>query len=141
MPVAAHRVIAVDTSVALPLLLAGHTEHETVQRWSIGRELALSGHALAETYSVLTRLPGDMRLTSGDAALLIAARFAPALTLDTHTAAGLPAVLAELDIVGGAVYDAIVGLAARDNDCILATRDARARGTYEAVGVAVEIVA
>ena len=134
-------MIAVDTSVALPLLLERHTEHDTVQRWSTGRELALSGHALAETYSVLTRLPGDMRLTAGDAALLISARFAPALVLDSRTAARLPTVLADLDIAGGAVYDAIVGLAARDNDCILATRDARARGTYEAVGVAVEIVA
>jgi hypothetical protein len=26
-------------------------------------DVALSGHALAETYSVLSRLPGDLRLT------------------------------------------------------------------------------
>jgi hypothetical protein len=30
-----------------------------VVRWWNGRDLALCGHAVAETYSVLTRLPGD----------------------------------------------------------------------------------
>lgn len=133
-------VIAVDTSVALPLLLEGHSEHATALRWGRGHELALSGHALAETYSVLTRLPGDMRLAPRDAAHLIAVRFARPLVLDAEKAGRLPAVLAELDIVGGAVYDAMVGLAALENDCTLATRDARARITYEAVGVRVEIV-
>lgn len=133
-------MIAVDTSVALPLLLEGHAEHPAVLHWGIGRELALSGHALAETYSVLTRLPGDMRLAPTDAAHLIAVRFARPLVLDAEKAAQLPAVLAQLDIVGGAVYDAMVGLAAREHDCVLATRDARARITYEAVGVRVEIV-
>jgi len=50
-----------------------------------------AGHALAETYSVLTRLPGDARLAPPDAAAL-------------------------------------------------ATRDARARGTYDAVGIEVIVV-
>ena len=55
--------IAIDTSVAVPLLVRSHRAHATVVRWRNGQELALSGHALAETYSVLTRLPGDARPT------------------------------------------------------------------------------
>ncbi len=52
----------------------------------------------------------------------------------------LPTVLAELDGAGGAVYDPLVALAAREHDA-LATRDGRARATYEAVGVRGEVAA
>ena len=51
--------LALDTSVAIPLLVNTHAAHEAVVRWWDGREVALSGHAVAETYSVLTRLPSD----------------------------------------------------------------------------------
>jgi predicted nucleic acid-binding protein len=133
--------IAVDTSVAIPLLVATHRAHRDVVRWWADRELALAGHALAETYSVLTRLPGDIRLTPMDAAQLIAARFARPVLLESDTAARLPRILAEAGIAGGAVYDAMVALAALTNDSALATRDARAKLTYDAIGVHVEVVA
>ena len=55
--------VAVDTSVAVPLLVRSHHDHADVVRWWNGQEIALSGHALVETYSVLTRLPGDARLS------------------------------------------------------------------------------
>lgn len=133
--------IAVDTSVAVPLLVRSHNEHSTVTRWWNGQDLALSGHALAETYSVLTRLPGDARLAPDDAAHLIKARFSAPLTLDSGLASQLPATFSSLGIAGGAVYDGLVALAARQHGLPLATRDARARDTYDAVGVKVIIVA
>src|ERR1700760_168223 len=40
------------TSVAVPLLVRSHQHHAKVARWWDGQELALSGQALAETYSV-----------------------------------------------------------------------------------------
>jgi toxin FitB len=49
----------------------------------------------------------------------------------------LPDTLSRLGIAGGAVYDALVALAAKEHGAALATRDARARGTYDAVGVTV----
>ncbi|MHB1501747.1 MAG: PIN domain-containing protein, partial [Candidatus Dormibacteria bacterium] len=91
----------------------------------------------AETYAVLTRLPGDLRLDPSDAAMLLAERFAPPLLMGAETARRLPQLLSQLGIAGGAVYDALVALAASDNGASLATRDARARGTYERVGVLV----
>ncbi len=133
------RSLAVDTSVAVPLLVATHRVHSEIVRWWGGRDLALSGHALAEAYSVLTRLPGDVRLAPSDAAELLAERFGPPLCLSPRMARRLPAALAELGIAGGAVYDAMVGLAAVEHGCTLATRDARARSTYRTVGVEVEI--
>lgn len=131
---------ALDTSVAVPLLVRSHRAHAEVVDWWNGREVALSGHALAETYSVLTRLPGDARLAPVDAARLLAVRFAPPLLLGQDTSERLPAILSELDIAGGAVYDALVALAASEHSCVLATRDARAKATYDAVGVRLEIV-
>ena len=48
--------------------------------------------------------------------------------------------LARLNLVGGMVYDALVGEAARVGGHTLMTRDRRALRTYEAVGVRVEFV-
>jgi toxin FitB len=132
--------VAVDTSVAVPLLVRSHHDHAAVVRWWSGQEIALSGHALAETYSVLTRLPGDARLAPADAARLLTARFSAPLTLSSSGTRTLPDTLARLGIAGGAVYDALVALAAKEHGATLATRDARARGTYEAVGVTVIVV-
>lgn len=131
---------ALDTSVAVPLLVQTHQAHAAVTRWWAGRSVALSGHALAETYSVLTRLPGDIRLAPADAAQLLAARFVAPLLLSREVAAALPTVLADMAIAGGAVYDAMVALAAVENKCPLATRDGRAKDTYDKVGAQVIIV-
>jgi toxin FitB len=133
--------VAVDTSVAVPLLVRSHQHHAQVVRWWDGQDLALSGHALAETYSVLTRLPGDARLAGDDAARLLDARFATPFVLSGEQARTVHATLSRIGIVGGAVYDALVALAAKENGAALATRDARARGTYDAIGVKVIVVA
>ncbi len=132
--------VAIDTSVAIPLLVRSHNDHAAVVRWWSGQEVALSGHALAETYSVLTRLPGDARLAPADAARLLDARFSPPLVLSSSRSRKLPDTLSRLGIAGGAVYDALVALAAKEHRATLATRDARARGTYDAVGVKVIVV-
>ena len=131
--------LGVDTSVAVPLLVATHAAHAAVVRWWDGSEVALSGHAQAETYSVLTRLPGDLRLAPADAARLIAERFVEPLLLGPEAARHLPDLLSRLGIAGGAVYDALVALAAAEHGASLATRDARAKSTYETVGVQVLI--
>ncbi|MGD0239593.1 MAG: type II toxin-antitoxin system VapC family toxin [Streptosporangiaceae bacterium] len=132
--------VAIDTSVAIPLLVRSHQHHADAVRWWDGQELTLSGHALAETYSVLTRLPGDARLAAEDAARLLDARFAAPLTLSGPTARKVHSTLSRLGIAGGAVYDGLVALAAKEHGVALATRDARARGTYDAVGVKVILV-
>ncbi|WP_109772972.1 PIN domain-containing protein [Quadrisphaera granulorum] len=133
-------MFALDTSAAVPLLVADHTAHTALSRWSSGRVLHLAGHAAAETYSVLTRLPGDLRLLPSDAATLLERRFVSMLALPDDVAGTLPRVLADLDVSGGAVYDALVALAAQHHGAILVTRDLRARDTYERIGVPVHIV-
>ncbi len=133
-------IVAVDTSVAVPLLVRSHQYHPEVVRWWDGQQLTLSGHALAETYSVLTRLPGDARLSAEDAARLLDARFETPLVLSSQHAQEVHNTLSRLGVAGGAVYDGLVALAAKEHGLALATRDARARGTYDAVGVKVILV-
>lgn len=79
-------VIAVDTSVAVPLLVASHSRHAVVAQWAKGRKIGLCGHALAETYSVLTRLPGDARVHPADAVELIDENFTAPLQLGARAA-------------------------------------------------------
>lgn len=132
--------VAVDTSVAIPLLVASHEAHDAVRSWAMGRVLLLGGHALAETYSVLTRLPGDARVAPSDAVVLIDDNFGDTVTIPDEKSCALHHELARRGVSGGATYDGMVALAAREHDLALATRDARARATYEAVGAQVEVI-
>ncbi len=132
--------LLVDTSVAVPLVVASHTAHHAVDRAIGDRAIALCGHAVNETYAVLTRLPGDARLTPGDAVRLIDARFGPAAILDARMTRRVPSVLATAGVAGGATYDGLVALAARSAGLPLASRDRRAANTYRILDVAVEFL-
>ena len=132
---------ALDTSAAVPLLVASHEVHASVASWASGRTLALAGHAAAETYAVLTRLPGDARLSPADAVDLIDDNFPRPLVLSADAAGTVHRELARCGVAGGATYDGLVALAAREHGYVLVTRDARARATYEALGVRVEVLA
>ena len=118
-----------------------HRAHVEAVRWWGGQEIALCGHALAETYSVLTRLPGDLRLEPGDAARLLRERFAEPLVLRAESTKMLVETLSGLGIAGGAVYDGLVAMAALEHGATLATRDLRAKPTYELVGASVLLAA
>ncbi|MEI2775342.1 MAG: PIN domain-containing protein [Tetrasphaera sp.] len=132
--------VALDTSVAIPLLVASHEAHAAVASWATGRSFAMGVQALAETYAVLTRLPGDARVAPDDAVVLIDDNIINHLDLPGEVTARLHRELAGVGVSGAATYDGLVALAAREHDLLLATRDARARPTYEAIGVRVEIV-
>jgi predicted nucleic acid-binding protein len=132
---------ALDTSAAVPYVLASHVAHAAVRSHLARRSPVLTGHSVAETYSVLTRLPGDARLAPADAARLIAANFDAPAVLSAERAATLPAYLAPLGIAGGAVYDALIALAAIEARLPVITRDRRAASTYAALSATVEVVA
>ena len=132
--------LALDTSVAVPLLLRRHADHDIVRAAVKDAKISMTGHSLAETYSVLTRLPGDARLDAADAARLLSKGFAPALLVAPATLRDLPNLLAVLKVTGGAVYDAMVALSTRGTQATLLTRDRRAAATYSAMGVAFAFV-
>lgn len=140
MTVSAEVVVAVDTSVALPLILRSHEGFQVVNSAMRGYRARLTGHSLAESYAVLTRLPGDGRLSPADAARLIDSNFGDPVTLSDRATCDLHRTLSQLRIRGGAVYDALVGLAAREHGLRLVTRDARAVGTYALLGVETQVI-
>jgi toxin FitB len=141
MPAGARRVITVDTSVAVPLVLRNHEAHSTVNRWRAGRRISLCGHAWIETYAVLTRLPGPARVTPADAARVMASNFSAPIGVRPETLGRAVNLFVAASIAGGATYDAWVALAALDNRAVLASRDARAEITYRRLGADVEMVA
>lgn len=132
--------LLLDTSAAIALLLEDHEAHVATFNLVRGRRLGLAGHAWFETYSVLTRLPAGRRRSPAAAHRVLACNFPASRFLDGASAADLAEELASLGIAGGSVYDALVGAAARQHRRPLLSRDARARSTYDALGVRVEVI-
>jgi predicted nucleic acid-binding protein len=133
-------VLLVDTSVAVAITLRGHEHHDETFRALADRRLGLAGHAAFETFSVLTRLPPPARRTPATVARLLAANFPHTKFLGPAAAAELLAGLQASGIVGGAVYDALVGATAAEHGLTLATRDRRALDTYRRLGVEAALV-
>ncbi len=125
---------ACDTSVAIASLDPSNPLHLKCRRAVRTHRPALAGHAAFECYSVLTHMPPPFRVAPAQAAKLLADAFAQTCWLDPADAAELLVRLSDLGISGGATYDALVGEAARSNDCRLLTADRRAEHTYRALG-------
>ncbi len=132
--------VAVDTSVAIAALDATHAAHATCRSAVVTLRPALAGHAAFETLSVLTRMPGPLRVDAPTATRIITTVFPTVLWLGGAEATSLLQRLGPLGITGGAIYDALVAEAARAHDARLLTRDHRARRTYDLLGVHYEIL-
>jgi predicted nucleic acid-binding protein len=126
---------ACDTSVAVAALDPTHEAHSACRRALVELHPALAGHATFETYSVLTRLPLPLRLSAGQAATVLAEAFPDDCWLEVTETRELRQRLADLEIVGGSIYDALVGQAAVTNHRSLLTRDRRAERTYRSLSV------
>ncbi len=129
-----------DTSTAIALMVEDHEAHAATLEAVRGQRLGLAGHAWFETYSVLTRLPGDRRRTPREVGRLLAHNFPASAFLGEADAAALGAELTDLGVSGGSVYDALVGAAARQHGRPLLSGDERARQVYEALGVETVII-
>jgi len=134
------QVALLDTSTAVALVVEDHDAHVATLDAVRGRRLGLAGHAWFETYSVLTRLPPGLRRSPADALRLLARNFPASGFLGEAEAADLGGDMARLGISGGAVYDALVGAAARQHRLPLVSADTRARPVYEALGVEIELI-
>ena len=134
------QIVLLDTSAAVALVLEDHDAHAAALEAVRGHRLGLSGHAWFETYSVLTRLPAGLRRSPPDVGRLLAHNFPETVFLGAKEAAGLGKELAILGISGGAVYDALVGAAARQHRRALVSADARARPVYEALEVQLKLI-
>lgn len=124
-----------DTSVIVAAALrsgAGHRESREAIRTS---GAAAAGHDWVESFSVLTRLPPDVRFSASDAARVLGSVLATTRYLAAREQVGFTTWVRQSGVVGGAVYDALVGWVARCAGLPLLTRDARALPTYRSLGI------
>lgn len=140
MQISAEDRFAVDTSVAVAAIDASHGAHLSCRLAVQQLRPVLAGHAAFETFSVLTRMPGQLSADAATAAEIIERVFPETVWLHPDASTALHARLGPVGVIGGAVYDALVGEAARINQRILLTRDRRAVATYSLLGVPYQLV-
>ncbi len=124
----------VDSGVIVAAFASWHERHDTARQ--VMREpVEVAAHSLVESYSVLTRMPAPFRAPPQVVFTFLADRFAgPALELPAAATLTLLGVLSQQSVVGGAVYDALIGATAISGGCVLVTFDERAARSYQAVG-------
>jgi len=118
-----------DTSVLVSAHLPPHPYYRDASRWlsaatqgSFG--LVVSAHSLAETYSVLTRIPATPRITPAAAWQLLVENVLPCATLVGLTGDAYTELLQQAAVdglAGGVIYDVIIAKAAEiaGVDCLL----------------------
>lgn len=130
-----------DTSVVVPGLSRWHRHYEATAKALDGVSV-LPAHVLAESYAVLTRLPGGLAVAPEAAAAVLTSRFGEEpLQLTAAERRTLLSTLAAAGVGGGASYDGLVALEAQAHEQVLLTRDARAQDTYRRLGVAFRALA
>lgn len=107
----------------------------------MGSRPYLPQHCALEIYATLTRLPDPFRTTPETVAEYLGRRFRERrLVPPADELRRLPDRLAALGIIGGAVYDALVGVTAAASGATLKTLDRRAEAVYIALGVDYQLV-
>jgi predicted nucleic acid-binding protein len=109
-----------DTSCLIAAVCGWHSDHEAtrkeIERRSAGGDkLVLAAHSLAETFSVLTRLPEPYRLRPEDALTAIETNWGETrlVALAAEEYRTLLRRCRDVGIGGGAVYDALIAACAR----------------------------
>lgn len=133
MPTSADLLL--DTSAALALIRDVDPAHVAANEATSGAVLGLAGHALIETYSVLTRLPGSARIRPERVGEILETVFPSSVALPEPQALRAAQTFISAGIAGGAVYDGLVGLAAKAAGVALLSCDRRAEPTYVRLGV------
>ncbi len=103
--------------------------------------MQIGAHVAIETFSVLTRLPAQRRISPPDAWALLRAGFDGSwLTLPANGHRLLVERLSGAGVGGGAVYDGLVAATAAHHHARLVSLDRRAQPVYELMGVEVELL-
>lgn len=108
--------ILLDTSVLVAAMVEAHPAHERGKTWfnrvTSGADKGLvAAHSLAELYSILTTLPVQPPISASDALQLIQQNVVEKLEIVPLSSEDYFQVieqLAEIGIVGGATYDALI---------------------------------
>lgn len=137
-------MIVPDSSVLVAGFVPGHRFHEAAL--SALAEVRSSGsliaHTTAETFAVLSG-PGGIYRAKADAVVAYLGQFLQGSSpIQPRPGSYLEALglLSDHGRSGGAIYDALIGLAARDAGAELVSLDGRAGRTYALCGVEVRLL-
>ncbi len=133
--------LLLDTSAAVALVVTDADLHLAARAATRGHRLGLAGHALVETYSVLTRLPPPHRLRPEHVDRLIRHNFPDTVALPEGVFTSIVTALAAAGVSGGAAYDGLVAAASIHHRIPLLSADQRASSTYERMGATVRRLA
>ena len=116
-PTSASRRFLPDSNCIVAAVSPGHEHHdratrEVDRRLDEGEHIVLAAHSLAESYSVLTRLPVSLRLDPLSALAALKAGFiddaVEMIALDGHDYLAVIESLVAQRIGGGQTYDALI---------------------------------
>lgn len=125
---------AADSSVLIPALSPWHAAHQESLDALQTVEM-VPAHALIETFSVMTRIGGNLRTSPEIASEVLTDQPWEVVQLPAEEYAALLTRVTAAGRPGGAVFDAVIGATAAHHGAVLLSRDARALATYDAVGV------
>jgi len=133
-------LIAPDTSVLIAGFDPAHESHDAAQSRlvAVRGEERLLAHTIAETVAVLTA-PGPYGIEH-EAVLRYLDQFLdrrPVAPVDVRATIGRATTAG---VVGGAIYDALIGLTALEHGATLVSLDRRAAATYRRCGVDFELL-
>ncbi len=104
--------IGIDSSVLVAAMHGEHPMHAVAARWLDDRlssdELCVTHHSVLECYAVLTRLPGQLRITGDEAHRLIGGTVRRNMELagfESEWTWSIIDLLAERHVMGGRSYD------------------------------------
>jgi len=119
-----------DTSVVVAAFGRWHERHEAA-RDAVRSSERLIGHVAVETFSVLTRLPAPRRANARLVQEFLDHHWPGTwLSLDGQSYRQLLGIAAAGQAIGGAVYDALIAIVARDHGQTVVSLDERAVRTY-----------
>jgi predicted nucleic acid-binding protein len=107
--------IGVDSSILVAGVHANHPLHAVAAGWLIKNiplhELIVSHHSILETYAVLTRLPGELRLTGPEAKRLLESTVKPNMRVADFSSSSIWDCIDSLvnhSALGGRSYDVFI---------------------------------
>ncbi|MBD2491522.1 PIN domain-containing protein [Aulosira sp. FACHB-615] len=108
-----------DTSALVPAIIVNHPQHSVcftkIQSAKSGQiQGFISTHSLAETYSVITRLPVQPRISPQQAQSIVVdiLQYLEGVPLVVQDYQNAIAQMATLNLPGGAIFDALIAQAA-----------------------------
>jgi toxin FitB len=132
-------VFAADTTLAIASAYDDHEHFALADAAIRTHKPVLAGHAAFEALSVLTRMH-DRRVSPATAAAVLNGTFGDPCWMTAEGSLRVFRLIAEANLAGRSIYDALVAQAALDNRRTLLSLDRRARRVYDTVGVDYEML-